>query len=59
MNYFSWKSFQIFEQDLSRILLGDSVFILLALIYTQNFRKATSKKSIFKVGGSESINKIL
>ena len=41
--------------------IEDPVFRLVAILKSkkENFRKTTPKKSIFKVGSSESINKIL
>ena len=43
----------------SRTALAKSRQLECLEIYQQNFRKTTSKKSIFKVGDSESIRKIL
>ena len=61
MYYFCCRSFRIYEQNLSRKLFRRSSFQISSCseICQQNFRKNTSKKSIFKVSSSESINKIV
>ena len=61
MNYFCWRSFRIYEQNLSKILIRRSSFWIgsYSEIYQQSFSKINSKKCIFKVGSFESISEIL
>ena len=61
MNYFCCRRFRIYEQHLSRILFRRSRFWIgsYSEVTTKLIEKQLQKKSIFKVRGSESINKIL
>ena len=56
MNYLCCRSFRINDQNLSGMFFRRSSFY--SKIYQQSLRKTTSKESVFRVGNSESINKI-
>ena len=59
--YFCCRNLRIYKQNLLRILFRRSSFLIgnYSEIYQKHFRKIISRKSICKVGSSESIKRIL